>query len=334
MSSTDPSATPSGGPVLPPKPKRSVPVVAVVVAVVLLLVVVGGGAWLLGSRSGGGGGAAAASGTASSQGYKPEVKIGVSDSSLPYWKTYTELAKSQLGVTVDLVNFSDYSLPNPALVQGETDLNQFQHIQYLANYDVTSGDDLEPIGATAVYPLPLYSTSVKDAASLPADAVVAIPNDAINEARALLLLQQAGLVQLEGGGSAFSTTDDITSSKVKVTPVSADQTAGALQSGSAAAAVVNNNYAVKAGLTQAQIIVADDPASAAAAPYVNVFVTRAADKDDKTYLALAKLWHDPAVQAVFAKDYPSAVVVDKSAADLQADLAKVEQDAKAAKAAG
>jgi D-methionine transport system substrate-binding protein len=333
MSSTDPSTSPTGGPVLPPKPKRSVPVAAVAVAVVLLLVVVGGGAWLLGSRSGGGDDAAAG-GAASSSGYRSEVKIGVSDSSLPYWKTYTELAKSELGVTVDLVNFSDYSLPNPALTQGETDLNQFQHIQYLANYDVTSGDDLEPIGATAVYPLPLYSTTVEDPASLPADAVVAIPNDAINEARALLLLQQAGLVQLKDGGSAFSTTDDVTSAKVQVTPVSADQTAGALQSGSAAAAVVNNNYAVKAGLTDEQIIVADDPASAAAAPYVNVFVARADDKDDATYLALAKLWHDPAVQAVFAKDYPSAVVVDKPAADLQADLAKVEQDAKAAKAAG
>ncbi|MEH3076940.1 MAG: MetQ/NlpA family ABC transporter substrate-binding protein [Quadrisphaera sp.] len=103
------------------------------------------------------------------------MKIGVADSSLPYWKTYTELAKSQLGVTVDLVNFSDYSLPNPALSQGEVDLNQFQHIQYLANYDATANDTIQPIGSTAVYPLPLYSTTVKDVASLPADAVVGHP---------------------------------------------------------------------------------------------------------------------------------------------------------------
>ncbi|TXR56097.1 MetQ/NlpA family ABC transporter substrate-binding protein [Quadrisphaera setariae] len=329
MSSTDPSASP----VLPPKPKRKTPVAAIAVAAVVLLAVVGVGAWVLGSRSGGGDDTAASS-TASSQGYRSEVKIGVADSSLPYWKTYTELAKSQLGVTVDLVNFSDYSLPNPALSQGEVDLNQFQHIQYLANYDATANDTIQPIGSTAVYPLPLYSTTVKDVASLPADAVVAIPNDAINEARALLLLQQAGLVQLKGGGTAFSKTADITSSKVKVTPVAADQTAGALQSGSAVAAVVNNNFATKAGLTEQQIIVADDPAAAAAAPYVNIFAARKADVGDKTYLALAKLWHDPAVQAVFTKDYPSAVVVDRPAADLQADLAKVEQDAKAAKAAG
>ncbi|PWJ47856.1 D-methionine transport system substrate-binding protein [Quadrisphaera granulorum] len=332
---SSPTPTPSSsGPALPPKPKRRAPVAAIAVAVVLVLALVAGGVWLLLGRSGDGGEATAASGQATSQGFKPNVKIGVADNALPYWKTYTELAKSKLGVTVELVNFSDYSLPNPALKQGEIDLNQFQHIQYLANYNVTAGDDLQPIGATAIYPLPLYSTSVKDVASLPADAVVVIPNDAINQARALLLLQQAGLVQLKDGGTAFSDLEDVTSAKVKITPVAADQTARALQSGSAVAAVVNVNYAVKAGLTDSQVIAKDDPASPSAAPYVNVFAARAADKDDKTYLALAQLWHDPAVQKAFAPDYPSAVIVDKAAAELQADLAKVEQDAKAAKAAG
>nr|WP_246314622.1 MetQ/NlpA family ABC transporter substrate-binding protein [Kineococcus aurantiacus] len=268
--------------------------------------------------------------TSASGGEARTVKIGVADKSLPYWTTYTELAESKLGVTVELVNFSDYTLPNPALSQGELDLNQFQHIQYLANYNATADDDLQPIGATAVYPLPLYSLTAKSAAELPADAQVAIPNDAINEARGLLVLQQAGLVTLKDGGTAFSTTNDIESSKVKVTTVAADQTASALQSGSVAAAIVNNNYATAAKLSDENIIVKDDPTAAAAAPYVNIFAARKADVDDETYLDLAALWHDPAVQEVFLQDNPSAVVQDTPAADLQAETVKVEADAKAA----
>src|SRR3954451_13400282 len=66
------------------------------------------------------------------------VRIGVADASAPYWKTYSDLAEQRLNVTVELVNFSDYSQPNPALKQKQLELNQFQHIQYLANYNVTA----------------------------------------------------------------------------------------------------------------------------------------------------------------------------------------------------
>jgi D-methionine transport system substrate-binding protein len=311
----------SPAPALPDKPKRRGLLIGIIAALVVIAVIV---AVVLGTRDDSTSTAAAGTGSGET------VKIGVADKSLPYWSTYTELAKSQLGVTVDLVNFSDYTLPNPALKQGELDLNQFQHIQYLANYNVEAGDDLQPIGATAVYPLPLYSLTAKSAAELPADAKVAIPNDAINEARGLLVLQEAGLVTLKDGGTAFSTTNDIQSAKVEVTPVAADQTASALQSGSVAAAIVNNNYATAAKLSPDSVIVQDDPTSAAAAPYVNIFTARKEDAANETYLKLAALWHDPAVQKVFLQDNPSAIVQDTSAADLQAELTKVESDAKAA----
>jgi len=313
----------SAAPVLPAKPKGKRPIgwiiaaVAVVVAIVVAVVV---GA----VRAGGSEGAA-------SGGAQKTVKIGVSDKSLGYWSTYTKLAKERLGVDVQLTNFSDYSLPNPALKDGQLDINQFQHIQYLADYNVSSDDDLQPIGSTAVYPLPLYATKYSKPADLPANAAVAIPNDAINQARALLILQAAKLVELKDGGSAFSTTTDITSSKVDVQPLDASQTANALQQGSVAAAVVNNNFATAANLPTSDIIYQDDPASASAAPYVNVFAVRAADKDDKTYLDLAKLFQDDAVQKAFKKDLPEAVSRDESATKLQDELAKVEQDAKAAK---
>ncbi len=316
----------SAAPVLPEKPKGKRPVgwiiaAAVVVVAIVVAVVVAA------VRSGGSDDAASGGGAGSGK----TVTIGVADKSLGYWSTYTKLAKDELGVTVELTNFSDYSLPNPALKDGQLDINQFQHIQYLADYNVTSNDDLQPIGSTAVYPLPLYATKYQEPSELPADAKVAIPNDSINQARALVILQAAKLLELKDGGSAFSTTTDIESSKVQVQPLDASQTANALQQGSVAAAVVNNNFATAADLPTSDIIYQDDPASASAAPYVNVFAVRAADKDDKTYLELAKLFQDDAVQQAFKKDLPEAVSRDESAASLQEELAKVEQDAKAAK---
>ncbi len=319
----------ASGPVLPEKPGRRLPVVPLALGAVVLLLALGGGLWLFGRDDG----AEAPAGSASAAGaadYRDEVSIGVADSSLEYWRAFTELARSELGVEVELVNFSDYSLPNPALSEGETDLNQFQHIQYLANYNTSADDDLQPIGATAIYPLPLYSSTADDPEALPDGAVVAIPNDAINQARALLVLQSAGLVELADGGSAYADTDDITGSRVEVTPIDASQTAGALASGSVAAAVVNVNFATSAGLPADDVIAQDDPADPGAAPYVNIFAARAEEVDDPTYLALARLWHDPRVQEQFAAGYPNAVVVDKDAEQLQADLAAVEQDAAAA----
>ncbi|WP_420368372.1 MetQ/NlpA family ABC transporter substrate-binding protein [Curtobacterium sp. L1-20] len=314
----------SAAPALPEKPKGKRPIGWIVAAAVVVVAIVV--ALIVGAvRSGGDQGAGAAADRPAKT-----VTIGVADKSLSYWSTYTELAKQKLNVTVKLTNFSDYSLPNPALKDGQLDINQFQHIQYLADYNVTSDDDLQPIGSTAVYPLPLYATKYDDVAALPRDAKVAIPDDSINQARALLILQAAKLVTLKDGGSPFSTTTDIESSKVDVQPLNASQTANALQQGSVAAAVVNNNYATAAGLPISDAIYQDDPSSASAAPYVNVFAVRKEDKDDKTYLELAKLFQDASVQKVFKKDLPEAVSRDESAASLQDELAEVEKDAKAA----
>jgi D-methionine transport system substrate-binding protein len=276
--------------------------------------------------------AVADSATDGSRSDSKKVSIGVADAAQPYWKTFADLAKQKLGVTVKFVNFNDYSQPNPALKEKQLDLNEFQHIQYLANYNVTAHDNLQPIGATAVYPLPLYSLKYDSPSALPDGAKVAIPNDAINEARGLLVLQAAGVLTLKDDGSAFSSTSDIQTHKVDVVALDASQTATALQSGSVAAAIVNNNYATPAKLTKSNVIFQDDPASSSAAPYVNIFVARDADKNNSTYLKLAALYHDPSVEAgVQAANGGTAVFRTVSAAELQSELAKVQAQAAAAK---
>ena len=208
-------------------------------------------------------------GSGDASGSSDTVRIGVVGAGDPYWETYKEAAADE-GINVEIVNFDSYDQPNPALSAGELDLNQFQHIIYLATYNVAASDDLVPIGATAIYPLGLYSTKYSKVADIPAGETVAVPNDESNQARALLVLQSAGLIELKDGGSIFSTVADIeSSSKVKVEAVAADFTASSLPD--FAGAVVNNDFVSKAGLTKDQLLAQDDPSDESAFPYINIF---------------------------------------------------------------
>ncbi|TCK22134.1 MetQ/NlpA family ABC transporter substrate-binding protein [Pseudonocardia endophytica] len=270
--------------------------------------------------------ACAAPGSAPSggDGAGQKVSIGVSDAAENYWNVYKAKAAAA-GITVDLVNFTDYNQPNPALSQGQLQLNQFQHLQYLANYNVKNDDTLVPIGATAVYPLPLYSTKHTELAQIPQGGKVAIPNDPTNQARALLVLQAAKLVTLRGGGSTLSTPDEIdpAASKVTVLPVDAAQTAANINS--VDGAIVNNNYATAAKLGQDKVLYAEDPNSDAAKPYINTFVARAADKDNPTYVKLAEIYHDPEVIAAVRQDLGTGgVIKDNTASDLQATTVQIQ----------
>ena len=256
------------------------------------------------------------------------VSIGVTDASENYWNVYKQKAAAQ-GITVNFVNFTDYNQPNPALSQGQLQLNQFQHLQYLANYNVKNNDSLVPIGATAVYPLPLYSTKHTSVDQIPQGGQIVIPNDPTNQARALLVLQAAGLITLRGGGNSLSTPNEIEQARVSVVPVDAAQTAANLPS--VEAAIVNNNYATAANLTPQQRIFADDPNSDSSKPYINTFVARAEDKDNPVYLQLAALYHDPEIETAIRADLgDTGVFKTNDIADLQSTTAEIENNLRAA----
>lgn len=258
------------------------------------------------------------------------VRIGVVGAGDPYWETFTQAAADE-GIEVELVDFSEYTQPNPALSAGELDLNQFQHIVYLATYNVNSDDDLVPIGATAIYPLGLYSTQYPDAASIPAGSTVAVPNDESNQARGLLVLQSAGLVELADGGSIFSTVADVLpSSKVKVEALDAAFTATSLPD--VAAAIINNDFVADAGLSFDDAIAQDDPSDPNALPYVNVFAARAADADNPTYLKLVDIYQNTqaVLDGVQEASGGTAVFLKTPAADLLASLTTVQDDIRAA----
>ncbi|MCM3780187.1 MetQ/NlpA family ABC transporter substrate-binding protein [Microbacterium hydrocarbonoxydans] len=260
------------------------------------------------------------------------VKIGVVGKGDPQWAPFVEAAAEE-GITVELVDFGSYEQPNPALSEGEIDLNQFQHIVYLAEYNNASGSDLTPIGSTAIYPLGLYSKKYDDVKSIPEGETVAVPDDASNQARALNVLQSAGLVELKDGGTAYSDLAQVdeAKSKVKVTALEAALIPTSLPD--VAAAIINNDFVEDAGLTFDDAIAQDDPEDAASLPYVNIFAARAEDADNETYLKLVEIFQtDEDVQAgLLESSGDTAVPLQTPVQELVDTLAKVQKDADAKK---
>ncbi|WP_341933895.1 MetQ/NlpA family ABC transporter substrate-binding protein [Microbacterium sp. LWO14-1.2] len=271
-------------------------------------------------------------GSGGDSGSDETVKIGVVGKGDPQWAPFVEAAAEE-GITVELVDFGSYEQPNPALSEGEIDLNQFQHIVYLANYNVSSGSDLEPIGSTAIYPLGLYSKKYDDVKSIPEGETVAVPDDASNQARALLVLQSAGLVELKSGGTIFSDLADVDTekSKVKVTALEAALIPTSLPD--VAAAIINNDFVEDSGLTFDDAIAQDDPEDPNALPYVNIFAARAEDADNETYLKLVEIFQtNEDVQAgLLESSGDTAVPLQTPVKDLVDSLKKVEKDTEAQK---
>ena len=329
------SQTPSDDQVvLPPKKSKTglivsivAAVIVVIVAAVLIIVNVAGAKTTPAAGGASGSPDAVASGLGSES---DPVKIGVVGASDPYWTTYKDAAAAE-GISIELVDFAEYPLPNPALTEGEIDLNQFQHIVYLAQYNVASDEDLEPIGSTAIYPLGLYSDKYKSVEEIPDGETIAIPDDPSNLARALLVLQSNGLISLTGGGSIFSTVDEIdqANSRVKVTTLEAALTVTSLPD--VAAAVINNDFLAPAGLASTDAIAQDDPSDPNALPYVNIFAAPAADKDNPVFAKLVEIFQNsqPVLDGLVEQSGGTAVTVKVPVADLEASLTKVEADTKA-----
>lgn len=252
------------------------------------------------------------------------ITIGVVGASDPYWDVYKDAA-ADAGISIELVDFTDYAQPNPALTEGDLDLNQFQHIIYLAQYNVSADQDLTPVGATAIYPLGLYSTKYTSVDDIQAGETVAVPSDASNLARGLLVLQAAGLIELADGGSPFSTLDDVLdSSKVKVISLEAALTPTSLPD--VAAAIINNDFVEDAGLTFDDAIATDDPADESAQPYINIFAARAEDKDNATLLELVDIFQSTSAvtDGLLETSGDTAVLVKTPVGELEDSLATVQ----------
>lgn len=253
------------------------------------------------------------------------VRIGVVGASDPYWETFKEAAAAE-DITVDLVDFTDYNQPNPALSAGELDLNQFQHIVYLADYNIANNDDLVAIGSTAIYPLAIFSTKHKKLDEIPKGGSVAVPSDPTNRARGLNVLQSAGLIKLKDGGTLFSTPDDIDASASKVTVTEMDASFTATSLADVDAAVVNNDFVTKAGLKFSDALYQDDPEDEGAKYFINIFAAKAKDVDNPTYKKLVEIYQtNKEVQAgVLENSDGSAILLATPVSELKEILKNSE----------
>ena len=182
---------------------------------------------------------------------KPEegrvVKLGVTGAVYEeLWRPTIEALAAE-GITLELVQFSDFALPNNALNSGDIQMNAFQHHAYFDNDKSTNGYDISVLCDTFVITMNLFSKHYDSPADIPEGGKVAVPNDATNYGRALLLLQDAGLLTL-GDYTGTPTTADITSAKVSLVEVNAGMTYQYVDDEEIAAAVVNGNYAASYGV--------------------------------------------------------------------------------------
>lgn len=232
-----------------------------------------------------------------------KVTIGVASNDTKAWEKVKELAKKD-DIDLEIKHFSDYNVPNKALSDGDIDLNAFQHFAFLDQYKKAHKDtNIEALSTAVLAPLGIYSDKVKNIKDVKKGAQVAIPNDVSNQARALKLLESAGLIKLKKNFGLNGTTKDIESNPkdLKIKAVDAQQTARALSD--VDISVINNGVATKAGKdAKKDPIYLEKASSDAVKPYINVVAVNSKDKDNKTYKKIIELYHSKEAQKALKED--------------------------------
>ncbi|MEV5440460.1 MetQ/NlpA family ABC transporter substrate-binding protein [Streptomyces sp. NPDC052682] len=215
------------------------------------------------------------------------------------------LAK-KAGLDLQVKEFTDYVTPNTATEDGSVGANYFQNQPYLDDFNKKNGTHIVPVVTVHLEPLGLYSHKVKKADDLKTGATVAVPNDTVNEARALKLLAANGLITLKDGVGNEATPSDITENpkKLKFKELEAAQTPRSLDD--VDAAVVNGNYAIESDLKPAKdALVLESPKNN---PYGNFLAVKKGNENDPRVKKLAKLLTSPEVKKFIEDKYAGSVL--------------------------
>jgi D-methionine transport system substrate-binding protein len=221
-------------------------------------------------------------------------------------ETAQRVAKEKYGLTVELVAFNDYIMPNTALFQKDIDVNVFQTRPFLEEQSAARGYRFAIVGNTFVYPMAAYSKKIKDAGELQEGSTVVIPNDATNEGRALLLLEKAGLIRLKPGRGYSPRLIDVEENRLRlnILELEAPQLPRALDDRQVSLAVINNNFAAKAGLYLSDGVIVEDKES----PYVNLIVAREDNKDQEKVKLFARAYQSEEVIAAARKEFREGAI--------------------------
>ncbi|WP_056967301.1 MetQ/NlpA family ABC transporter substrate-binding protein [Liquorilactobacillus sucicola] len=236
---------------------------------------------------------------------KKTVKVGVVGENNQVWKPIIKNFKKK-GVTIKLVKFSDYIKPNTALADGDIDLNAYQGYVLMDDFNKSHGKVLSAIGETTLNPIGLYSKKANSVKDIPANSEIAIPNDTVNAARALLLLQSAKLIKLKDGKTP--SPSDITNNpkNFKIKEVEASQTARVLPD--VGASVINVFMALDAGFNPTKQSLYNEPVNAKSKPYYNIIVSRSKDKNNKLYKQIVAEYQSDTSKKIIKKLYKGAVI--------------------------
>jgi D-methionine transport system substrate-binding protein len=233
------------------------------------------------------------------------IKVGVTPGPHAQVMEAVKPIAAKKGLDIQIVEFSDYVVPNAALEAGDLQANSFQHQPYLDNQVADRKFKIESVGSTVNFPMGVYSKKYKSWDAIPAGASLSIPNDPTNGGRVLLLLRDKGVLKLKDGVGFKPSIADITENtkKLKIVEIDAAQTPRTLDDVDAAA--VNTNYATQAGLDPVKdAILREDPKG----PYANVIAVRSADKDKPWVKILVESYQSPEIKEFIATKFKGAVL--------------------------
>jgi D-methionine transport system substrate-binding protein len=209
------------------------------------------------------------------------------------------------GVDIKIVEFSDYVVPNTALAGGDIEANSFQNQPYLDNQVADRGYKIESVALTVNFPIGIYSKKHKSLDTLPNGATISIPNDPTNGGRALILLQDKGLIKLKEGTGYKPTPLDVTDNPKKIKFVEIEAAQGPRVLADVDAAVINTNYATSGGLDPVKDPIARENPKG---PYVNIIAVRSEDKNKPWVKALVESYHTPEVKAFIEEKFKGSVL--------------------------
>ncbi|WP_291258111.1 MetQ/NlpA family ABC transporter substrate-binding protein [Flavonifractor sp.] len=215
---------------------------------------------------------------------------------------------AEQGITLEIVQYNDYVQPNNAVEDGSLDANYFQHITYMNDFNDQNGTHLVSAAEVHYEPMSLYAGKVSSLDELPDGALIGVPNDATNEARALLVLQQEGLITLREGAGITATINDIVDNPKNLQFSEMEAAQLPLRLADLDMAVINGNYAIDAGLSMDDALATESADGEAAQAYVNVLAVKEGRETDPAIQALAAALCSDEVKAYIEENYNGAVV--------------------------
>lgn len=239
------------------------------------------------------------------------VKLTVAASPTPHAEILAA-AKDLLaekGIELEVTEFTDYVQPNLVVDAGDIDANYFQHFPYLANFNEEQGTTLVSAASIHYEPLGIYPGKSNDLANIPEGAEIAVPNDATNEARALMLLEANGIITLKEGAGLNATKNDIAENPYNVEIVEMEAAQVARAAADADFVVLNGNYALQAGFSVEEDALAKEEAdSEAAQTYANIIAVREGDENREEIQTLIEVLKSDEIKSYIESTYAGAVL--------------------------